>query len=285
MSNRSERASLATETLAILETGSYTNAKGKLISIKEALKSSIVNTILYDLDSFQEIIQKREQKLAQIGSGFKTQITVTNETTLSAAKRLVIEEKYTRPCCLNFASAKNPGGGFLKGSGAQEESLARASGLYPCIAQIENYYQSNRQFRSSLYTDNIIYSPAVPVFRDDRGPLLDDFYRLSFITAPAVNAGAVRKNEPQNVFKIPEIMINRIDKILSIAFIQGTDALILGAWGCGVFDNNPLEVARYFFQFLGRTGRFSGCFQKIIFAVFDRSKNKEIYNAFRKTFA
>jgi len=70
---------------------------------------------------------------------------------------------------LNFASAKNPGGGFLGGGSAQEESLARSSGLFPCINQMQQMYETNRAYRSCLYTDHMIYSPRVPVFRDDEG--------------------------------------------------------------------------------------------------------------------
>ena len=66
----------------------------------------------------------------------------------------------------------NPGGGFLSGSQAQEESLARATALYPCLAQMTEMYETNRQLNSPLFTDNMIYSPEVPVFRDDDDILL-----------------------------------------------------------------------------------------------------------------
>ena len=142
----------------------------------------------------------------------------------------------TRVLALNFASAKNPGGGFLKGSQAQEESLARASGLYACINPIQTGYEANRRNASCLYTDHMIYSPDVPVFRDDDDLLLDHPYLVSFLTAPAVNAGEVRLKEPGNV--VPDRggdAVGRMEKVLSLAVVHGHEVLVLGAWGCGVF--------------------------------------------------
>ena len=117
---------------------------------------------------------------------------MTGETTLAAAERLA----EFRPLCLNFASAKNPGGGLLSGSQTQEESLARSSGLYATLLPMTELYAYNRHLGTSLYSDYMIYSPDVPVFRSDSGLLLEVPYLASFITAPAVNAGAVEKNEP-----------------------------------------------------------------------------------------
>ncbi|MCP4113573.1 MAG: TIGR02452 family protein [Desulfobacteraceae bacterium] len=55
-------------------------------------------------------------------SGNETVIEVTTESTLEAAHRLIKEYNCNHIACLNFASAKNPGGGFSSGSQAQEES-------------------------------------------------------------------------------------------------------------------------------------------------------------------
>jgi uncharacterized protein (TIGR02452 family) len=146
---------------------------------------------------------------------------VVNDTTLSVANRLVSENRYQHVACLNFASAKNPGGGFLGGSQAQEESLCRASALYGSLVHQTEYYEYNRKRRTALYSDYMIFSPNVPVFRDEQGKLLENPYLLSFITAPAVNAGAVRKNEPKKVNQINSIMLSRAENVLAIAAIHG----------------------------------------------------------------
>lgn len=110
----------------------------------------------------------------------ETTISVSNCTTFAAAKSL-IDAGYKNPLCLNFASAKNPGGGFLSGSAARERCLARASGLYQSLSSQMTYYDVNRSHTSSLYTNHIIYSPSVPVFRSDDDMLIANriWYRSS----------------------------------------------------------------------------------------------------------
>jgi uncharacterized protein (TIGR02452 family) len=199
-----------------------------------------------------------------------TIIGVRNVTTLAAAKELHAAHGAERVALLNFASARNPGGGFLNGSQAQEESLARASGLYASLNRTTDYYEANRRERSALYTDHMIYSPRVPVFRDDHDRLLDEPWHASIITAPAVNAGVVRSNEPHNVPRIREVMARRIEYVLALAAHQGQSALVLGAWGCGVFRNDPSEVAELFGDMLLGEGRYARAFAEIVFAVLDR---------------
>lgn len=285
MSNRNTRARIARETIQILKQGFYLNNKNEKVFIREYLDYAIKNSIHYKSLMFKQVIFEREKSIKRGDREFKTIFEVNNETTLSAAYRLTTIDKIDNCACLNFASAKNPGGGFLNGSGAQEESLARASGLYSCLQQKKLYYKLNRKHPSALYTDNMIYSPRVPVFRKDNGSFLDKPYLISIITAPAVNARILRKNEPQNIDQIEPVMKSRIEKILSIALIHQIEALILGAWGCGVFKNNPRNVSNYFKEHLIKSKVFRNKFKTIIFAVLDRSKNKETLGAFKEVFA
>ena len=104
-------------------------------------------------------------------------------------------ERVARVVALNFASAKNPGGGFLGGAKAQEEDLARSSALYACMRDQRAYYDANRHEPSLLYTDHMIYSPDVPFFRDDRLRFLEDPFLLSILTAPAPNAASNERRE------------------------------------------------------------------------------------------
>lgn len=172
----------------------------------------------------------------------------------------------------------------MGGSQAQEESLARSSGLYPCIAQMKEMYEFGRQGRSGLYLDHMIYSPDVPIFKDDAGNLLSGFYTLSIITSAAVNAGAVAQNEAHNVNKIDAIMLARMEKILSVALLHEHKTIILGAWGCGVFRNDARVVAKLFGKHLLAGGRFHNRFDSVRFAVLDRTKRKETFEAFDKVF-
>ena len=182
--------------------------------------------------------------------------------------------------CLNFASAKNPGGGFLGGSQAQEESLARSTGLYPCQKSNFEYYEVNRQTKSCLYTDYMIYSPKVPLFKYENGDCMDEAIPVSILTAPAVNAGIVRKKEAKKTKKIEAIMKRRIEKVLAIAQAHQHETLVLGAWGCGVFQNDPVEIAQYFSEII--RNKFYNQFRKIVFAVY--AKNPKFITPFQKLF-
>jgi uncharacterized protein (TIGR02452 family) len=189
---------------------------------------------------------------------------IHKETTLSGFKSL-IDEGYN-VLALNFASARNPGGGFLKGSNAQEESLVRASCLYNCIYDSKMYDINEKLAYESkyMYTHTMIYSPNVPVFRDNHDELVLNPYKVSFITAPAVNATEASKRSV-SIKTINQAMTARIDRILAIAKHHGHDALVLGAYGCGVFGNDMRYVGEIFYELL--MGKYEGVFKKIVFSV------------------
>jgi uncharacterized protein (TIGR02452 family) len=277
---RSDRARIAQETLAILEEGQYINGYDRRVSIEEDLKEAIQGSVLYRPDELPALREQVRQLQAAPKSA-AAKIEVTGETTLAAASRLVVDEGRTDVVCLNFASAKNPGGGFLGGSQAQEESLARASGLYPCISQMNEMYDHNRKLRTCLYSDYMIYSPGVPVIRDDEDRLLAQYYTTSFITAPAVNAGVVKEREQADDQQIESVMKERIRYILDVAAMNGHRTLVLGAYGCGVFRNDPVDVARYFHDVLVQEN-FRQSFERIVFAVLDRSAGQRIIKAFQE---
>ncbi len=133
--NRKQRADIAQETLQILEDGFY--YKNELrIDITKELKSSVENTMLYKPDDFKDVKDNLKTERN------KTEIEVTNESTLEAAHR--VAKNCKNVTCLNFASAKNPGGGFIGGSQAQEEVLVRSSGLYSSLIENMEYYEYNR---------------------------------------------------------------------------------------------------------------------------------------------
>lgn len=269
--NREKRVALAQETLAICQQGYYVNRLGQQIDIKSDLEQAIDNTKLYRPTDFIDL--EWRQCVASLPS-----IEVTPETTLAAAKRLV--ELGHKVLCLNFASAKNAGGGFLNGSQAQEESLARSSGLYPSLMSQEEMYFYNRHQKSCFYSDYMIYSPAIPVFRADNGALFDNYYVASFITAPAVNAGVIRQREPERVSEIYQVMAQRLEKVLWLAYQHHYTTLVLGAWGCGVFANDPKMIRTIFAELLGKQSQFAAYFKHITYAIYDTSANQMVYQSF-----
>jgi uncharacterized protein (TIGR02452 family) len=272
--DRNNRMKCAQETVAICEAGFYLAPSGKRIEIGALTRSAIEGTILYSPESHP----RSDTNQGSVVTSFE----VVNETSFSALQRL--DGKGGHIGCLNFASAKNPGGGFLTGAQAQEEALARSSALYPCLLKAPQYYERNRANRSTIYLDLLIYSPLVPFFRDDAGVLLERPVLASVITAPAPNAGAVMQNEPRNAQAVEPALRRRAELVLQVARAHGIESLVLGAWGCGVFRNDPKMVATVFADLLKPQGTFAGAFAKIVFAVFDRTESGATYRAFAEQF-
>ena len=121
--NRNNRAIISQETLDIIEKGSYT------VDAVEVELEALIATALAN----SELIRPDEHKIINPSVSHETVIELVNETTLEGAKRLSDSLEFKRIGVLNFASAKNAGGGFLGGSQAQEESLARNSALYATL--------------------------------------------------------------------------------------------------------------------------------------------------------
>lgn len=273
--NRQQREKVAHETLAILNSGSYSALDGHAVSIQRELQAACANTVLYVPGDYETLLNQVASRPAR----YSTTKRISNRTTLEAARSLLAD--YPVVASLNFASAKNPGGGFLSGSQAQEESLARSSGLYSTLQTQPDFYSYHRQLTTNVYSDHLIYSPHVPVFRDDQGHLLATPWKSSFITAAAVNAGAVRKNEPEQVGNINQLMQRRATMVLAVAAVHGYEALVLGAWGCGVFQNNPAAIAEIFATALSEP-LFEGRFAHVEFAVFDPSSGQAVYKDFKR---
>ena len=259
-----ELIDIANDTLKIIKKHKKYKFNNTEIDISQDLSYSKINSILYKPNDDIEI---------RTNKGKFSNIEFTQSTTIDQiiSKTILdgnIPNKHIG--CLNFASARHPGGGFFGGSRAQEESLCRSSGLYPCIEQFHEMYDYNKKL-NGLYSDYIIYSPHVPFFKNDNGKLTNLCWS-SVITSPAVNTTNVK----HNISVIPLTMIVRIRKILTVAINNDVDVLILGAFGCGVFKNNPNDVAIYFKHWL-IDNNYKQYFDNVIFAIPDNN----MYNIFK----
>ena len=174
---------------------------------------------------------------------------------------------------LNFASYKNPGGKFIEGSSAQEESLCRESFLYNVLRRFDDsYYSWNRLHTNNhLYSNRAIYSPNVLFER------YDEKVWCNVITCAAPNIRAGRNYSKVTEEENSKALNERIDLILKIAKEQKIDTLILGAFGCGVFGQDPIEVAR---TFLFKLQKYK--FSKVVFAIPDKESNN--YKGFANVF-
>ncbi|MFF3608234.1 TIGR02452 family protein [Streptomyces sp. NPDC002463] len=263
---------LARQTEEIVAAGRYRAPDGRTVSLAEDLTAALSGTRLHG----------PEPVPVTPDTDRTPTLTVTPESSLAAARRMTGADP-TRPVAvLNFASARNPGGGYLNGAQAQEEALCRSSALHATLLRAPDYYAEHRARRDALYTDRVIHSPGVPVFRDDRGALLAEPFTVGFLTSPAPNAGAVRRNTPELADRLPAALASRAERVLETATAAGYRRLVLGAWGCGVFQNDPAEVAGTFKALLTGDGRFAGHFEEVVFAVLDRSSGTPTLAAFRR---
>jgi len=204
----------------------------------------------------------------------ETRVQVTNETTLGAARRLA--DHGAQPLALNFANGVQPGGGFLLGAGAQEEVLCRSSALYATLVN-DPMYEAHWQRPRPDSTDWAILSPCVPVFRMDDGTTLERPWLLDFVTCAAPYAPVIGQPESG------ELLQRRIHRVLAIAQAYGYVTLVLGAWGCGAFGNDPVRTAADFRSAL--ENQFGGAFGEVVFAVADSSSARITLVSFRDAFS
>ncbi|MEU6447675.1 TIGR02452 family protein [Streptomyces sp. NPDC046979] len=260
---------LARQTEQIVAAGSYRTADGREVPVGAAVERARGGTRMYG----------PEPVAPGVPTPVRTAFEVTGESSLEAARRLGGEV-----AVLNFASARNPGGGYLNGAQAQEEALCRGSALYTCLLRAPEFYDHHRAHRDPFYTDRVIHSPGVPVFRDDRGRLLDEPYTAGFLTSAAPNAGVVLRTAPERAAELPAALSARAERVLETAVAHGYRRLVLGAWGCGVFRNDPAQVAGAFRTLLGPGARFATAFERVTFGILDRTPGSTVRQAFAHAF-
>lgn len=285
---------IAAETVEIAGRGYYTY-RGRTIDIGEAQRHSEADSLLITPDRGAAIVQHLKPGDALDSGGAegtayptlerpsrdrsRTDYRVVNESAVKTVHDLAAGGA-KRVGLLNFASAKNAGGGFLNGANAQEENLAAASGLYPTQLRNPGYYDANRASGTMMYTHHAVYSPDVVFFRDERGELTAPPASASVLTLPAVNYGQVLLKGEDPV-QAKAVMLERMRIALAIFAERGDRTLILGAYGCGVFRNDPADVASWWRRLLDGEG-WAERFDEVVFAVLDHSKDGNAIRAFER---
>lgn len=246
--------------------GTYLAPSGRWVDIQPAVETAI--------RSKRSIPPNELLTLPSEDPVRRTRVQVCNETTLQAARRL--HDQGLRPLALNFANGATPGGGFLNGARAQEEVLCRSSALYATL-EGDPMYAYHRGLGEPTSSDWIILSPRVPVFRDDAGSALEEPWLLDFATCAAPYAPRIGKD------RSADLLGSRIARLLAVAAASGYEDVVLGAWGCGAFANDPERTARDFLSAL--EGDFAGRFNHIVFAITDWSPERKTLGPFRDAFS
>ena len=256
------------------------------MQLANTVKVSSTTTRLYESDDFPEITK---------GWKFDCAVCVTKNKTFEAAMLIHKDHPNWKIAVLNFASATNPGGGVKTGSSAQEESLCRCSTLYPTLNQNwlwQCYYQKNRDAQDNLHTDACIYSPGIIICKtDDSFP--ERMEENTWVTVDVISCAAPNLRRRPGTVHNPEngrtvtvsddelyqLHLKRAKHIMHIAAANGADAVILGAFGCGAFANNPVVVAK---AYRDAVTDYRQYFQLIEYAVYCRKNETANYEAFNR---
>ncbi|KAF7362312.1 DUF2263 domain-containing protein [Mycena venus] len=288
-------AKIAEDTLAAVERGSYTDSDGTTHTVDDLTKTPSA-TDYYTPDS--SLSSWATSPAPSSADAHNTEVVLCRSSTLEGVQ-------YCAPLArkigvLNFASATRPGGGFISGARAQEESIARSSNLYSSLMtpQAQRFYTVHKtETKNKYYTHAMIYTRGVQLFRSDAGEWVRPC-TVDVLTSAAVNAGEVRKREGQGdrgegggikaYFKpvatkpqpaptkdvekaIEDVMRERMGRVLYLFEKEGMEDLVLGSFGTGVFQNKVSMVAKLWLELLAApNARFKNSFQRITFAIIDQ---------------
>lgn len=262
--SRERSLALAQETLEIVRAGVYRTRSGRIVSIADSVgKACSAKVSISPNTALPSVPSARFDEM---------RIQVANESTAAAARRLLDRH---RTIILNFANGLVPGGGFLVGAGAQEESLCRASALFETLREDE-MYEMHLKGNDTGSSDHAILSPNVPFFRDEMWEFLDEPYLLSVLTCAAPMASRMGR------LRAAELLRGRIRRVLAIMAAYRYEGIVLGAWGCGVFGCDPHVAAADFREAL--FGPFCGAFREVLFAISDWSPKRRTLGPFREAF-
>lgn len=271
---REENVAIFRETEAVCKTDER---------LKKAIRDSSANQkLILESDAFNAPARERDSD--------KARVIVSKKRSYEAASYY----KDYKTCVHNFASATTPGGGVVKGSSAQEECLCRCSTLYFSLnspVMWDGFYTPHRMAQDPVHNDDCIYTPGVVVIKTDTAsPVLmkpEDWYAVNVITCAAPNlrqmpGNGMNMGDGVKKVKMPDedlqaLHEKRLTRILDIALAYGNEAVILGAFGCGAFENNPEVVARAAGNV---TQKYLHAFKVIEFAVYCSPRDESNYMVF-----
>ena len=282
---------LLKETLSIMNRGYYYSDEAKVTLQLTKAQMQQAYVILPD-----EIQQMGKSKIRRtIYNQGRCSIECLKMDSLSAARRQYKDYMQTfthsdKPVLvLNFASPLKPGGGVWTGAKSQEQDLCHKSSLLLSLESdpSKKFYNYHHNLRTYLASDAMIISPQVEIIRDENDELLKnmtDTVAVLTCSAPMVTDDLYGMSNEQ----YQDILFQRIANIFKCAAHFGYDHLVLGAWGCGAFGNDPEVVAGLFYKAMIESiydgKRIFELFRKIDFAVLDKTPSKQLYRIFRRYF-
>ena len=275
------------EVLEIVNTGYYARNEKRIeltYTTEQMLQADVYST--KETSSFVEAFPQMTK-----GNLNGMTIHMRNQDSLSAAwdlhqKRMPGEKPVL---VLNFANPRRPGGGIRETPYTQEENLCHNTTLLASIQTRDAwaFYQENLDCGTMAQTDALIISPNAMVLRNGDGSLRTDPFPVAIMT---ISAPLAKRMKPEEKLDLEAILLRRIRAMLRTAMADGYRKVVLGAWGCGAFGNDPEVVARLFHQVLTESFgpdngyRASDFFNEITMAVMDTAEGSPRYHSFARYF-
>lgn len=215
-----------------------------------------------ELEFKEKLIQAKKytSNFKPLKGNLAANITVDNMDCINVAEKFC---KLGKTCMLNMASYKKPGGGVVNGSKSQEEDLCRRSNLMHGISE-KHYPLKQNEY---IFTKDVIF------FKDENYLRITEF-KCDIITIPAVNKNTGPLKDYDSV------MESKVRTILNEPYQNGCKNLVLSAFGCGVYGNDPKYVATLFKVLLDEG--FSTMYDNISFSILnDRNSVGSNYELFK----
>ncbi len=263
------RVQVMQETMAIARAGSYRNPSGGDVFLPVGrMREGVRRSRIVDNAHVLQV------GIQGTGGSSKAGITVVDNDCLDEALKLLAVG--FNPVVLNMSSWRHPGGGYLSGAGAQEESLFRRTNYFQHLANPDRLPQDEPVVYPIPEFGNI-YSPDVLVFRRgerERYKLLDAPVFVSFVAAPAYNRPDTTGNRLTDDYARRTKL--KIQGILNTGLFFGHDAIVLSAFGCGAFRNPPKHVAELFKEVIEQS--YTSRYKKITFAIINDHNSGMAHN-------
>jgi uncharacterized protein (TIGR02452 family) len=261
-------------TEAAIEKGCYTAPSGKT----NPLPPSDIQAMQLGTRMYSSAPAWNQARRGQ----FQTVVTVVDQDSLRAASECCARGEH--PLVYDLANAQHPCGGVLGGAPAQEETIARCSTLYYALEPTKNrtlaqqlpLKQGAPRFR--IPETGGIFIPSVTVFRDASNgyQFLENPLSIAIFATAAYNQkpghwggsrgtpGPEGKPSKAQFDFIPGTR-EKLRTQLAAAAELGFEDLVLGAFGCGAFANDPRDISHLYRELL--EGEFRGVFKHVTFAI------------------
>ncbi|KAJ7216403.1 hypothetical protein GGX14DRAFT_391232 [Mycena pura] len=299
---REELQEIARDTLAAVSRGSYITDFGAESHAIPDLSTVPDSATYFPPDSFADWAQPSQRDAQPVRP---TAIVLCKASTLEGVRFCLSPRAgdapaaASRPAVLNFASATSPGGGFLWGARAQEETLARSSNLYSALSSdaAAPFYAAHSASDDARYSHAMVLVRGVRFARDDAGawvpPADADVLTSAAVNVRALRAalqrrGALARGEEQALpadaaADVAAAMRERMARILCALHRARAEALVLGSFGTGAFGNDVALVAQMWAELLvGERAPFRDVFRRVVFAIIDRGTWSEFREVFRR---